>query len=349
MPASKEPTRPILLASTEGMHGGYSGYGQLGRRMSVARFIETERPPIRGFSQRVATAILTRLSLVRWTRLSSLRLEAAGLRELRGGQGNLLHFLWGDRDVCFADLMKPKGIPLVVSMHNCERDLQNLFPARWRLSRVDAWIIVAECQRAWLAQAGIPTEKIHTVHHGVDTKYFVPVKKKRDGRFRVLILGSWRRDFEAYEQIFRAIPTHAVEFRCRMEKPWMTRWRRFPNFTPLPSLSDEELLREYQASDCFLLAAEDSTANNALIEAMACGLPVISSKVGGIPEYLGDDYPGLFPTKSPGIAVEKIQRLIRNPETRLGWGHQARLRAERICWEGSVRQIQAVYHKVAAR
>ena len=331
------------------MHGSYSGYGQLGRRMPDARFIETRRPPIRGFPERIATAILTRISFVRWTRLSSLRLETAGLRELRSGQGNLLHFLWGDRDVCFADLKKPKGIPLIVSMHNCKRDLQNLFSSRWRLSKVDGWVIVAECQREWLVQAGVPKERIHTVHHGVDTEYFLPVESKRQGKFRILVLGSWRRDFETYEQIFRAIPTQEVEFRCRMEKPWMTRWQCFPNFTPLPALSDEELLREYQASDCFLFAAEDSTANNALIEAMACGLPVVASKVGGIPEYLGQSYPGLFPQGNREIALEKIQRLVQDPETRLAWGHEARLRAERICWGESVRQIQAVYHKVAGR
>ncbi len=51
-------------------------------------------------------------------------------------------------------------------------------------------------------------------------------------------------------------------------------------------ISAEELRKLYQQASLLFLPLIDATANNALLEALACGLPVISTEVGGTHEYL---------------------------------------------------------------
>ncbi len=337
----------MILSSTEGTHGRYSGYRQLGLRFEGAIFIEVARPPVRGLVQRLLTATLTRVSLVRWTRISSLTLENRGFQAVREKKANLIHVLWGDRDVCFADLRKKGDVPLVVSMHNCRRDLENLFTCRARLRKVDAWITVAACQQAWLAEAGVPQNKIHTVLHGVDTDYFRPKRRKKNNKFKILVIGSWRRNFQVYEKILHELDPRKYEVRCRIDQPWRNQWTKYPCFTPLGVLSDEQLKDEYQQADCFLLAAEDSTANNALIEAMACATPIIAERVGGIPEYLGADYPGLFEARSSSKALDKIGRVKRENHFKQYLSGLSKKRSNQLKWEAKNQEIEKIYKEIS--
>jgi glycosyltransferase involved in cell wall biosynthesis len=95
---------------------------------------------------------------------------------------------------------------------------------------------------------------------------------------------------------------------------------------------------------CVLASVEESFPN-ALIESMAAAVPVVATRVGGIPELVRDRLDGfLVPSKEPGALADAMLELLSDPTLRDRMGASARGRAE-ICFttESMVRQIQAVY------
>lgn len=67
----------------------------------------------------------------------------------------------------------------------------------------------------------------------------------------------------------------------------------------------------YRGSDVFVLASENETFGQVFIEAMSCGVPVIGTKVGGIPEIISDSYNGyLVPPDDSSILAQRIEKLM---------------------------------------
>lgn len=85
-----------------------------------------------------------------------------------------------------------------------------------------------------------------------------------------------------------------------------------------------EMPKVYQGSDVFVLPSENETFGQVFIESMACGLPVIGTKTGGIPEIISDSHNGyLIQPDDSSLLAQKIEilindRLIRNEFIKAG-------------------------------
>ena len=78
-----------------------------------------------------------------------------------------------------------------------------------------------------------------------------------------------------------------------------------------------EMAEVYAGSDVFALPSENETFGQVFIEAMACGLPVIGTNVGGIPEIISDSDNGyLIPPNDSSILAQMIEKLINDRSTR---------------------------------
>lgn len=90
--------------------------------------------------------------------------------------------------------------------------------------------------------------------------------------------------------------------------------------TILKTFTLNEMPDVYRGSDIFVLPSENETFGQVFIEAMSCGLPVIGTKVGGIPEIISDSYNGyLIPVDDSSILAQKIERLTNDRTTRDGF------------------------------
>ena len=110
----------------------------------------------------------------------------------------------------------------------------------------------------------------------------------------------------------------------------MERCVRFLGARPLA-----EVLEHLRQADVFVLPcviAADGSRDiipNALIEAMAMRLPVVSTTVTGVPEIVENGVSGLLvPPADPEALADVLGRLIRDPELRGRLGEHARLRVE---------------------
>lgn len=103
----------------------------------------------------------------------------------------------------------------------------------------------------------------------------------------------------------------------------------------------------HQSIDLFVLPSRSEGMSNALIEAMASGLPIIATAVGGNPETLGHGEAGLLVPPDATAIAEAIQSLLDDPEKARDFGHRARARAQReYSLETMVRRYEQFYQEM---
>jgi glycosyltransferase involved in cell wall biosynthesis len=82
--------------------------------------------------------------------------------------------------------------------------------------------------------------------------------------------------------------------------------------------------------DVFVLPSLAEGTPNCVIEAMACGVPVIATNVGGIPDILDPECGILIPPGNANALAEAMLTLARNPERRSRMGAAAKERCEKL-------------------
>jgi glycosyltransferase involved in cell wall biosynthesis len=104
----------------------------------------------------------------------------------------------------------------------------------------------------------------------------------------------------------------------------------------------------YNGLDCFVLASLSETFPITLLEAMACGVPVVATRVGGIPEIVDDGKNGiLIPPRSPAALADALQSLMRDKTGRDAMGRRARETVQRgFSHERLSRDLKKFYRSV---
>jgi glycosyltransferase involved in cell wall biosynthesis len=104
----------------------------------------------------------------------------------------------------------------------------------------------------------------------------------------------------------------------------------------------------YNAADCFVLpSASGEGLPLVLLEAMACGLPVIATTVGGSPEIINHQQNGfLIPPRNPKAMAKAILKIIIDEKMAKSISGQAKKSVNNnFSWEENVRQLQQVYNQ----
>lgn len=106
-----------------------------------------------------------------------------------------------------------------------------------------------------------------------------------------------------------------------------------------------------QAFDFTILGSSKEGFPNALMESMACGVPVVATAVGGVPELVEDGIHGrLVPYGDRAAMAEAILWMIEHPEERRIMGEKARDRIRsQFSTERMVRETQATYMELLPR
>ena len=111
----------------------------------------------------------------------------------------------------------------------------------------------------------------------------------------------------------------------------------------------EELPAYYSAADVTVVPSYYESFGLVAVESMACGTPVVASRVGGLASTVTDGVNGyLIPWRCPEPFAEKLEVLLHNPELRENFSRAARRSVERFRWRTVALKMAALYDEMIA-
>ncbi len=189
--------------------------------------------------------------------------------------------------------------------------------------------------------------KIYGVYNGIDVGKFRPASRQArgDGPLKILSVGRYveKKGFGYLMEACRLLADKGVPFHCEIvgEGPMQEELEariaalRLEGKVVLAGpRSQAELIPLFASSDLFVLPCVRETEGGmdnlptVIMEAMAAGLPVLSTNVAGVPEMIVDGRSGwIVPEKAPIALAETIFRIAGAPESAARCGEEGRLRA----------------------
>jgi glycosyltransferase involved in cell wall biosynthesis len=250
------------------------------------------------------------------------------------------------------------GTPLVTSARNCKHSGRLLDGLNRRAFRASRAIIAnsVQVQRYIEREYGAPSDRIAVIHNAIDLDRFQPRGERPPGQGpRIAMVGR----LVAQKNPLLFVAAAANLRACRPDARFVLIGGgplRGPVAEAISAaglddccvLAGErsdvaELLRD---ADLFWLTSDWEGLPNAVIEAMACGLPVVATNVGGTSELMRDGREGFL--IQPGDVDALVARSLQILADPMQHGHMraaARARAEGFGVAQMVRATQAVYDR----
>lgn len=340
----------LQLCTVDATHAARSGYDLLGEYTRNTHLLRMPRRSHARLIDRFIGRIHRSFSVSDWYYRTSCAAEREARRLAGAHSFRLVHYMWGERDLGFPQYF-PRTMRRVATFHLPAWHLDQIILRPRALRDFDAIILMCHAQKEFFLNAGLPESKLHVILHGVDCDYFCPSTPapRPTGRFEILSVGNYMRDFVLLEQVCRACaPFRDMTFRVIAHPKYGEPFRSLPNVRFESGLTDAELLEAYRRADCLLMLVEDSTANNAVMEAMACGLPIVTQAKGGLTDYVSDKEGFLVRDESPEEIAALLDRLKRDEASRTEKARGARKRAEDLSWNFTAEATGRLYAQLLA-
>lgn len=344
------PSRPLLAWSSDTNFSNHSSYAVLADYLPQAEKVTALRQWPKRIEKRLLNRIIRSHAISEWYQLSSIEIEQKISQKIQKSSVDLVHFLWAERDLGYINWLHKKSVPpICCTFHICSDTLPRVIKKRDFIKRLNAVILMSNSQRDFFETCGLDRSRIHVIPHGIDTNFFKPeLNVDKYKQFTVLSVGSYRRNFPLMRKVFKAFERDQnVLFKVISSKSNLDYFSDLTNVQFQYGLDENSLLEAYQTASCLLLTVENATANNALLEAMACGLPIISEKIGGIPEYVDDSFSQLSDPGSVEQITDAINELSKNPEKCEDMSSEARKSSLFFDWKNISEKTRLLYENLS--
>jgi colanic acid/amylovoran biosynthesis glycosyltransferase len=206
-------------------------------------------------------------------------------------------------------------------------------------------ITVSKYNKEMMVNEGGPhvRNKIHVVYGGIDTDVFKPSPNNNSDRPAQILCVSRFEEVKGHTQLVEAcrlLHERGVEFECHLVgdgdlRPKIEQQIAQDNLKDKVLLSGAgtraDVVEKLASASVFVLATAPTSKGkregipNVLKEAMACGVPVVGSFSGGIPELVDNERSGiLVPARDSAALADALQRLIDDPALRQRMGQAGR-------------------------
>lgn len=224
----------------------------------------------------------------------------------------------------------------------------------------NAIIAVSSSVRNELSKYYGIVDNVHVIHNGVDTDFFRPIEQSGRSNY-ILYVGrlSYRKGLLELVDAFKDIakesnvdlvlcgkgPLRKV-LEDSVKKAGLDDRVHFKGFVTRSELRDL-----YQKAKMFVAASSYETGPLTALEAMSCGLPLVVTRVGIMPDLIIDGQNGLFVEKNnSGDITLKCLAILSDEELSRKMGERARKTAVDGCqWSKVVKDIQDLYSEVSKK
>ncbi len=274
-------------------------------------------------------------------------------------------------------LAKHYNKPFVLTQHNTFIEYDNIFETveqlndlsvgKATLKAADKIVAVSNATRQYVLSLGADPKKVKVLHNGVDLAHFRPIPGKREemrkklgiSQNAIVVLTVRRIVYkngidtliDAAKLAVRKNPyivflivgigPNMANAQERINQLGLAKNVVFAGF-----VSSEELPFYYNTADFFVVPSKSGEGLPLVAEeAMACGLPVVATNVGGIGEIVTEQYGRLFPPNDPDQMAKTILDYssmdvsIRKPEIRA-------MMEEKFSWDRNVNSLVEIYEEL---
>src|SRR5262249_41217889 len=211
-----------------------------------------------------------------WYKLSDLNAELLAFKACLAGQFEVIHFLDGDHSPLFLPrllrIIGPWRRGMVATFHQPAEIAASILNGRL-LRWFDRVVVVSPSQLSFFRRY-VAADRLRLILHGVNTEYFRPAPDpNRSSTIRCVTVGQWLRNWKVFAEVARAMSDVAFDVVTGKGPDFSA----LPNVRHLSGVSDAALAELYRSADVLFLPLDHTTANNALLEGIASGLPVVTT------------------------------------------------------------------------
>jgi len=215
----------------------------------------------------------------------------------------------------------------------------------------EAWSYLQLCYKREAA-------RVTYIPNGVEEKFFVARDYPKNIAPRLLIVGSWldQRGIYYLRDALEILAGRLCNVRltvagCSVSEKGVKEFfgpRLEQNIEVIPFVPSEGMASIYAAHDIFVFPSLMEGLPLVLLEAMAGGMPVVTTETCGMADIVQDDINGLLvPAANAGAIAEAVARLHSSQELRRRLGLAAQAQMRNYTWEKIAARVEAVFERAA--
>ncbi len=286
-----------------------------------------------------------------------------------------------NQSLCYGTLwLQQQGYPLITTIHHpitSDREIalkhattwqQRLLIKRWHsfigmqekvVKKLKHIVTVSDVSRHDIASAfGIPAKNIKVVHNGIATDTFKPLTEVERIPFRIMATASADQPLKGLQYLLKAIKRLSPDFpgihltvlgKLKEDGDTAKLLKTLDidqHLTFVSGIETEALVRLYAEASVVVVPSVYEGFGLPAGEAMACGVPVISTNGGALPEVVGDAGV-IVPVRDDTAIAMAIADLLNHPEKRTKLGEAGRTRIlKHFSWTVAAEQFVAEYREI---
>ena len=231
---------------------------------------------------------------------------------------------------------------------------------RWSIRTADAAHVFSRDVWTLLQlKYGLEPARCAYIPNGVERRFFIPREYRRGESLRLLYPGTWldQRGIFYLRDAFRKLAPQVPGMTLTIAGPGIPAEEivRFfgaessARIIVRPAVPAEDMPALYGEHDVLVFPSLMEGLPNVLLEAMASGMPVVTTETCGMPDVVEDDFNGLLIQPADAAAIEHaILSLAKSEELRKRLGEAARESMRRQTWERAGQQLEALFLRVVA-